>query len=163
MNKINIILVDDHKWVREGFKLALESKKEITIVGEASDGNEAVNLTKKLNPDLILMDINMPNMNGIEAVKEIRKLDKDVKIIILTMLENERFIFEALSEGINGYIYKDSEISELKTAIEQVACGEDYFNKELTQKIINFHMGKSIIKFDDEQEVDTFTYHASKF
>lgn len=150
MNKIKILFADDHKWVREGFKMALELKKEFKIIGEASDGDEAIKLTKELNPNLILMDINMPNLNGIEAVKEIRKFDKDVKIIILTMLENERFIFEALSEGINGYIYKDSDISELKTAIEQVVNGENYFNKDVTRKIINFHMGKSISKFHDK-------------
>ncbi len=150
MSKTKVLLVDDHKWVRQGFKLALESKYDINIVGEASDGNEAIEKTKELIPELILMDINMPNLNGIEAAKQIREFNKDVKIIILTMLDNERFIFEALTAGINGYIYKDSEITELAKAIEQVMEGEDYFNKEVTKKIIDYHTGKNISEFYQE-------------
>ena len=150
MSKTKVLLVDDHKWVRQGFKLALESKYDIDIVGEAGDGNEAVEKTKELMPELILMDINMPNLNGIEAAKQIREFNKDVKIIILTMLDNERFIFEALTAGINGYIYKDSEITELAKAIEQVMEGEDYFNKEVTKKIIDYHTGKNISEFYQE-------------
>ncbi|GBD86186.1 transcriptional regulatory protein DegU [bacterium BMS3Abin03] len=150
MSKTKVLLVDDHKWVRQGFKLALESKYDIDIVGEAGDGNEAVEKTKELMPELILMDINMPNLNGIEAAKQIREFNKDVKIIILTMLDNERFIFEALTAGINGYIYKDSEITELVTAIKQVMEGEDYFNKEVTKKIIDYHTGKNISEFYQE-------------
>lgn len=150
MSKTKVLLVDDHKWVRQGFKLALESKFDINIVGEAGDGNEAIEKTKELIPELILMDINMPNLNGIEAAKQIREFNKDVKIIILTMLDNERFIFEALTAGINGYIYKDSEITELAKAIEQVMGGEDYFNKEVTKKIIDYHTGKNISEFYQE-------------
>ncbi len=150
MSKTKVLLVDDHKWVRQGFKLALESKYNINIVGEAGDGNEAIEKTKELSPELILMDINMPNLNGIEAAKQIREFNKDVKIIILTMLDNERFIFEALTAGINGYIYKDSEITELAKAIEQVMEGEDYFNKEVTKKIIDYHTGKNISEFYQE-------------
>jgi len=150
MSKTKVLLVDDHKWVRQGFKLALESKFDINIVGEAGDGNEAIEKTKELIPELILMDINMPNLNGIEAAKQIREFNKDVKIIILTMLDNERFIFEALTAGINGYIYKDSEITELAKAIEQVMEGEDYFNKEVTKKIIDYHTGKNISEFYQE-------------
>lgn len=150
MKQVKILLVDDHKWVRSGFKLALESTKNLKVIGEAADGIEAVKLSKQLKPDLILMDINMPGMNGIDAAKEIFKQDENARIIILTMLDNERFIFEALSIGINGYIYKDAEIGELKTAIEQVMDGEDYYNKEVTRKILNFHMGKSLSKFYNE-------------
>lgn len=150
MDKIKVLLVDDHKWVRQGFKLALEGKHNINVVGEAGDGFEAIEKTKILMPELILMDINMPNLNGIEASKLIREFDKDVKIIILTMLDNERFIFEALTVGINGYIYKDSEISELVMAITQVMEGEDYFNKEVTKKIIDYHTGKNISEFHQE-------------
>ncbi len=150
MSITKVLLVDDHKWVRQGFKLALESKFNINIIGEAGDGNEAIEKTKELLPELILMDINMPNLNGIEAAKQIREFNKDVKIIILTMLDNERFIFEALTAGINGYIYKDSEITELAKAIEQVMEGEDYFNKEVTKKIIDYHTGKNISEFYQE-------------
>ncbi len=151
MKKIKILLVDDHKMVREGFKLALETKKDLKIIGEAGDGNEAIVRCKELKPDLILMDINMPNLNGIDAAKTIREFNKDVKIIILTMLENEKFIFEALAVGINGYIYKDSDISELISAIHQVVeTGEDYFNKEVTKKIINYHTSKGLSEFYDE-------------
>ena len=150
MKKIKILIADDHKWVREGFKLALESKYGMSIVGEASDGKVAVAKAKELKPDLILMDINMPNLNGIEAVKKLRESESDVKIIILTMLENEKFIFESLAAGINGYIYKDSEIDELAVAINLVMEGENYFNKEVTKKIIDYHSGKKLSEFHQE-------------
>ena len=104
MKIIKILIVDDHKWVRQGFKLIIESWNNMRVIGEACDGHEAIKLSELLKPDVILMDINMPNKNGIEAVKEIRLFNKEIKIIILTMLENERFIIEALSAGINGYI-----------------------------------------------------------
>jgi DNA-binding NarL/FixJ family response regulator len=136
MNKIKILLVDDHTMVREGLKLALNSKENIEIIGEASNGNQAIDMVSEVNPDIILMDINMPEIDGLTTAKEIKKVNKSIKIIILTMLENELYIIDALKNNIEGFLYKDSSINELLNAIEQVYNGNRYFNKEITDKIL---------------------------
>jgi DNA-binding NarL/FixJ family response regulator len=136
MDKIKILLVDDHTMVREGLKLALHSKENIEIIGEASNGNQAIDMVSEVNPDIILMDINMPEIDGLTTAKEIKKVNKSIKIIILTMLENELYIIDALKNNIEGFIYKDSSVNELLNAIEQVYNGNKYFNKEVTDKIL---------------------------
>ena len=135
MNKIKVMLVDDHTMVREGLKLALNSQGNIKIVGEASNGIEAVELVDEVNPDIILMDISLPDLDGLAAAKKIKKISKSVKIIILTMLENELYIIDALKNNIEGFINKDSSINELLKAIEEVYYGKRYFNKEIADKI----------------------------
>lgn len=141
--KINILLADDHKMVREGFKTLLKTYDNIKVVGEASDGEEALKLAKELKPNLILMDINMPHLNGIEASKKIKEFSANIKIIILTMLDNVKFIMDAVQTGIDGYLYKEAEFTELIDAIEEVSSGNEYFNKDVTEKIISFLSGKN--------------------
>lgn len=147
MKKIKILLADDHKMLRDSLEHVLSEIEDFNIVGLASDGIEAIELTEKLNPQVLVMDINMPNMNGIEAADEIRKKGLDVKILILTMLDNVRFIIEGLAAGINGFLYKESDVKELSRAIRQVTTGEDYFNKEITKKIFDYHASKSLNHF----------------
>lgn len=142
MNKIKVLLVDDHAMVREGLKLALNSKRNIEVIGEASNGNDAIKLALKNAPDIILMDINMPDKDGLSTAKEIKKADKSIKIIILTMLENELYIVDALKNNIEGFLYKDASINELLKAIEEVYNGEKYYNKEIADKIFE-HIASS--------------------
>lgn len=144
MNKIKIMLVDDHTMVREGLKHALSSEDNIEIIGEASSGSEAVEQIYEAEPDIILMDISMPDLDGLAAAKKIKKIRKSTKIIILTMLENELYIIDALKNNIEGFINKDSSINELMKAIEEVASGERYFNKEITDKIFE-HIANSTV------------------
>ncbi len=122
----------------QGIKTVLDAQKDLKVVGIANNGLEAVDLAKKINPDVILMDINMPEMNGIEAAAELKKYDVNINIIMLTMLDNQKFIFDALSLGVDGYIYKDADIKELVKAIETVNAGEQYFNADVTSKMLSY-------------------------
>ncbi len=144
MKTIKILLADDHAMVREGIKLALNSQKNIKVIGEATNGKETVELANKLKPDIILMDISMPEMNGIEAAREIKKNGSKIKIIMLTMLDNEKFIVDAMSVGIEGYLFKEAGIKELVIAIQRVFQGEEYLNKEVTDKILSYIRGRRL-------------------
>lgn len=137
MKIVNILIADDHKIVRQGISSLLESMQGFEIVGEASNGEEAVQLTRKLNPDLIIMDINMPLLDGVDASYEIRKFNQKIKILILTMMEDEQYIFDALSAGINGYLFKLSGIDELSTAVRTISEGENYFDFRVTNILLN--------------------------
>lgn len=136
MEKIKILLADDHKIVRQGISSLLESLERYEVIGEASNGLEAVKLTKKLKPDLIIMDINMPSMDGVDASHEIRKFDPDVKILILTMMEDEHYIFDALSADINGYLFKLAGLDDLTTAVETISGGENFFDFRVTNILL---------------------------
>ena len=133
---ISVLLIDDHKIVRQGISAALKRDERIRIIGEGGDGIEAVELTKKLSPDLIIMDINMPGLDGIEAAKEIRKFDKRVKILILTMLEDKQYILDALSAEINGYLFKLAGLDDLIKAIDTISSGENYFDNTITRLLV---------------------------
>lgn len=151
MGKIKIFLVDDHVMVREGIKLALTAEENIKVIGEAGNGEEAIQKIKKDKPDIILMDINMPGKDGITTAKEIKKLDESIKIIILTMFENELYVLDALKNKIEGFIYKDSNIEELLKAIDHVSKGKRYFNEDLTNMIFD-HIAEEEV--EKEQGID---------
>lgn len=138
---MKILLVDDHLIVRDGIKLVLQSDPGLELVGEAGNGQEAVVLCHDLQPDVIIMDIDMPVMNGIDAVKEIRKTNKDVKIIILTMYEKESFLLDGISSGINGYLYKMASMDELLQAVHSVYSGMEIYSPKITQ-ILSAHLNK---------------------
>jgi DNA-binding NarL/FixJ family response regulator len=137
MKSVKILIADDHKIVRQGISSLLESMEGFEIICEASNGLETVKLTKELNPDLIVMDINMPLMDGVDACYEIRKFNKKIKILILTMMEDEQYIFDALSAGINGYLFKLSGIDELSAAVKTISEGENYFDFRVTNILLN--------------------------
>ena len=138
MDVIKLFLVDDHTMVREGLKLALGSHDNLEVIGEASNGIEAIEKILASKPDIVLMDISMPGKDGLSAAKEIKNSEKSIKIIILTMLENELYVLDTLRNNIEGFIYKDSSINELLTAISEVYKGNKYFNKEISDKILDY-------------------------
>ncbi|MBX2975415.1 MAG: response regulator transcription factor [Ignavibacteriaceae bacterium] len=142
MSKTKILLVDDHKLVRDGIASVLNSTNKYQIIGEAANGKEAVEAVFKLNPDLVLMDINMPLLDGVEAAHQIRKKNKSIKIIILTMMEEDRYILDALSADINGYLFKMTGIDDLLFAVESVISGENYFDSRVTKVLVNKHKSK---------------------
>jgi DNA-binding NarL/FixJ family response regulator len=133
---INLLLVDDHPVVREGIKASLKTKKHIRIVGEASDGEEAIMLARKLGPDVILMDISMPRMSGIEAAKRLRKSAPDSKILVLTMHDNKEYVLKMTQLGARGYVFKDASPSELLRAIEAVDADEVVFGPRASRHIL---------------------------
>ncbi len=143
MDKKTLIIADDHIMVREGFKLALAGMENLVIAGEASNGEECVRLAEKLRPDIIVMDIDMPVMNGIEASKKIKQIDENIKILILTMMSDESYVFNALSAGIDGYIYKMSPLTIFKEAVRLISEGEPYFSREVTNIIVKKKFGET--------------------
>ena len=136
VKKIRILLVDDHPIVREGIKSALSKKKNISIVGEAATGEEAMVKARKLSPDVILMDINMPGMSGLETTRRLRKSVPDSKILAVTMHENREYVLEMTQLGARGYVFKDSSPSELLRAIEAVHSGELFFSPRASQQLL---------------------------
>lgn len=156
MPKTKILLVDDHVMITEGLKLALNSQKDFKVIGTAHNGLEAIEKVKKLSPDVVLMDINMPQMNGIEAAGIIKIEYPSTKVIMLTMMDNQKFIIDAMSCGIDGYIYKDADIKELVKAIYTVVEGKEYLNQEVTEKILSYFSGKKR-NFGKTKEIQRIT------
>lgn len=136
MEKIKIILVDDHQMFRDGVKAVLSDEEDIDIVGEVGNGKDLYKLLESITPDLIITDISMPDISGIEVAKYLSDNYTDIKILILSMHSNEEFITKALNVGANGYLPKDTAMSELLEAIHTIYKGENYFNKEISDTIL---------------------------
>ena len=134
---ISVVLADDHVLMRNGLKKILEMETDIKIIGEASNGQEAIAVAKKKRPRVILMDINMPRMNGIEATKVLKKEMPDIKIVILTIYDDREYLLELIKLGINGYVLKDIEPRGLVEAVRAASRGESYIQPSLTQALIS--------------------------
>jgi DNA-binding NarL/FixJ family response regulator len=140
MKKISVLLVDDHTILRDGIRALLENESDMEIIGEAEDGHQAVKLANQLKPDVVLMDIAMPRLNGLEATSQIKKLNPDAKILILTMHDNEEYIRKALAAGAMGYILKDAAARELLGAIRAVHHGEAVLSPAVTRLVIEDYL-----------------------
>ena len=136
MSKIRIMIVDDHRVIREGLGAILQTKEDIDVVGEAINGFEAIELAKKLHPDVILMDMSMPKMNGIEATREIKEMLPEIGIVALTMHDDDPTIFDLVRAGVDGYLLKDTESTEISNAIRAVQRGESIINPSIAKKIL---------------------------
>lgn len=128
---VNILLADDHRMVREGLKQLLETDSEINVVAEAGDGYECLNLTNKTKPDIVLLDINMPNMDGIQVLNIMKQQKMLCKVIVLTIYNEIEYLVKALEIGCDGFILKDSDFDTLKKAIFSVYSGETYIEPSL--------------------------------
>lgn len=151
MEKIRILIADDHAILRDGLKMALKTDPAMEVIGEAENGEIAVKLEQELRPDIIVMDVDMPKMNGIEAVREIKKNNPDAKVLMLTMHDKESYIVDSISAGAAGYIYKMADMDEFITAVKTVACGKEYFNEKVSQSIMSNYI-KSVQKKDEDGE-----------
>jgi DNA-binding NarL/FixJ family response regulator len=138
--KYRLMIAEDHTIVREGLQALLLSSGDFEIVGQAENGRDAISRTSELMPDLVLMDISMPGMNGIEAIGEIRRRCPRVKILVLTVHTNEEYIHACIRSGANGYIVKDASRAEFMTAIKSVVEGRTHFCSEATEKIIALYL-----------------------
>ncbi|SYZ72831.1 TRAP-type C4-dicarboxylate transporter, periplasmic solute-binding protein [Candidatus Zixiibacteriota bacterium] len=136
MEKIKILVVDDHKIVRSGLIELLNKRENHQVVGEAENGREALEKIKKCRPDIVFLDISMPEMNGIEAIDQIRKSVPSCRIVILTMYDNNKYVAYALSHGISGYLLKDINAEELFIAIDRVMAGDVYLCEKINRKVI---------------------------
>ena len=156
--KVRVLLVDDHQMFREGIKSVINSREDLMVIGEASNGVEAIDKTLDLKPQVVVMDINMPVMNGIKASKKIKELNKEVKILMLTLIDSEKFIIDALSNGADSYLSKDVDISELLKVIRKLADGEEYINKEISKKIFNYISWKKLVLPSNIQSITASTH-----
>jgi DNA-binding NarL/FixJ family response regulator len=133
----NIVLAEDHTILREGLKALLSSQPDLTIVGEAGDGLEAIRCVRDHSPDMILLDLSMPRMTGLDAIKEIKRVSSDTKIIVLTVHSTEEYILATLQAGADGYVLKDAHSTELMTAIRHVLDGRRYLSPSISGTIID--------------------------
>lgn len=145
MDPYRIIIADDHIILRQGIKKIIEASKDIVVVGEASDGFELLNLMKEVTPDMVIMDISMPNLRGLEATSELKAIYPEVKILILTMHKKKEYLYHAFSAGADGYLLKEDTDTELFSAIETVRRGEPYvspvLSKEMTGDLVGIYRG----------------------
>jgi len=148
--KPDIFIVDDHLIFRQGLKALLTRQNIANVIGEASNGLEYLELLTHLRPDLVLMDIDMPQMNGMEAIKKSQVEFPDLKIIAFTMFGEEDYYYKMIDLGVKGFILKSSGISDLKMAISEVMLGESYFSNELLRKIITNFGHKSALKINED-------------
>ena len=134
---IKVLLVDDHQIIREGLRVMLEKEHDITIVGEAEDGRMAEQLARELVPDVIIMDVAMPDLNGIEATRQITAKLSGVKIIALSMHNDRRFVLNMLEAGAAGYILKDDAFQSLSKAIRTVMINKSYLSNQISDRLDN--------------------------
>lgn len=145
-DKIKIMIADDHNLLREGLKQLLEFDGSMEIIAEASDGIECLEILNNVNPDILLLDINMPLKNGIEVLEELKVSKPDLKILILTVHGEVEYLIKAIDIGADGYIMKDSESSELKRAINEILSGEKYIQPSLIPMLNNKLANRDIDK-----------------
>lgn len=135
--RIKVFIADDHTLFRQGVRRLLEDSEVAQVVGEAADGAEAVDKIKQLSPDVVLMDISMPNLNGIEATRQLLKDDPERRVLILTMHDNEKYIGQILRAGAAGYLLKDTPSSDFLSAIQAVHRGDSYLSPSVSRKILD--------------------------
>jgi len=137
MAPYTIVLADDHVLVRQGLRRILAERADLEVVGESSDGLELLNLLNHVIPDMVILDIFMPNLRGIEAIHEIKKIHPDVKVLILTMHRDKEYLYLALSAGAKGYLLKEDADKELFSAIEKVRQGKTYISPFFSEEVVD--------------------------
>jgi len=141
MKRITVLLAEDHQIVREGFRSLLEHDRDIEVVGEAETGRQAVQLTRKLRPSLVVMDIAMPLLNGLEATRQIRKELPDTKVLILSAHSDDAYVEQAAAVGAAGFLLKQSSSNELATAIRKVHEGKTFFSAAISKRVQDRNRG----------------------
>lgn len=141
---INVLLADDHAIVRDGLRALLEANPEIRVIGNAANGRQVVNQLKTLRPDVVIMDISMPELNGIDATREILDISSEARVIILSMLGTPEHVFRALQAGVRGYLLKESAGREVMEAVLAVYAGEFYFSKPITQTLVTGYLHQRV-------------------
>ena len=137
MAEIKIVIVDDHEMVRNGLSVMLEREEDFTVIGEANNGKEAVELVGKLQPDVVLMDLRMPEMDGVEAMRQIRAKDDSVEFLVLTTFDSDEYIFDAIEAGAKGYLLKDTSREELFKAVRTVNRGESMIEPAVVSRVLD--------------------------
>ncbi len=154
--KQHILIAEDYTILREGLRALISADPDFEVIGEAEDGHEAIRLAEKLKPNLILMDLSMPRMNGMDAIREIRKRIPDTKIVVLTIHRTEEYILATFKAGANGYVLKDATHEELMLAVRNVLSGKRYISPGISEKVIEGYLdGRKTIKSQTSWETLT--------
>lgn len=157
MNKIQVLLADDHDIIRDGIKLLLEKEGNIDVIGEVADGTEVLATINHLNPDVVIMDISMPNMNGLDTTKTLVEQNPDTKVLILSMYDNEDYIMKAIEYGARGFILKGASREDFVKAIQTVNDGQKYFAPDVSSVIVDYYLHQKLAENSSE-----YTNGASK-
>ena len=151
---IRLLLADDHAVVRSGLRLLLEAQPDLVIVGEAENGEEAIRRTAELQPDVVLMDIEMPGMNGIEAARRIKAQSPGASVLALTMYEDDQYFFEMLRAGASGYVPKRAAPDELASAIRAVSRGEVFIHPSLAGRLVQDYLQRRDVEVQEQAAGD---------
>jgi len=156
MKKKRLVIAEDQKILREGLRSLLASKPEFQVIGEAEDGLEAIRLVRDTAPDLVLLDLSMPRLDGLSAMRDIKRICPETKILALTVHTDEEYVLEAFREGADGYCLKDAGRAELKMAIESVLSGKPYFSPGISEKVLEGYLeGRKTLKTTSSWETVT--------
>jgi DNA-binding NarL/FixJ family response regulator len=150
-----VLLVDDHAILRDGLKMVLDAQPGITVVGEAENGREALDLVEELHPDVVVMDIAMPQMNGAEATRQIKRRFPQTRVVILTMHENQQYLMQIVNAGATGAVLKRSAGSELVTAVKAASRGESFFSPSMASMLLEDYRVR--LQEDEPDDADMFT------
>ncbi|MDD5338682.1 MAG: response regulator transcription factor [Dehalococcoidales bacterium] len=152
MNKIRIVIADDHAVVREGTRVLLDREEDMQVIGEASEGEEAVRIIEQLKPDVVILDISMPKLSGIEVTKKVKKTQPSLSVLILTAYDNDEYIFALLEAGAAGYLLKDMLAGEIVDAVRLVFSGESVLHPAVARKVIQRAVFSSAV--DDKEDIE---------
>lgn len=150
MKKIRVLIADDHTIVREGIRMILTAQPDIEVVGEAANGQEAIDLTRKLRPDVVVMDISMPGVSGINATKAIKAEMPEVNVLALTMHEDETYVFQLLKAGASGYVLKRGAASDLVNAVRAASKGEAFLYPSVAKAVVQDYLQR--VEAGEERE-----------
>ncbi len=158
MKKIKLLIVDDHKVVRAGIRLLFQTDNEVNVVGETEDGEKAIELVKKLHPDVVITDVSMPNMSGIQLTKKLKEEHPNVKVLIISMHNDDDYIIDALEAGAMGYITKDSNDDEIINAVHSISNDKMYYGSSISdvfaKKILKQNKSANEIEKLTERELE---------
>ena len=140
-NKLRILIVEDHTLFRAGLRMLLTQDADIEVVGESDNGRDAIRAVGELKPHVVMMDLSMPGMNGIEAIADIKRRYPDTRVLVVTLHKTEEFIFASLRAGADGYILKDATHEELRLAVRSVSIGKTYLSRDVSVKVANADLG----------------------
>lgn len=143
MSEIRVLIAEDHETVRQGLKLIVDAQEDMQVCGEAGNGRDAIRLAQELKPDVLLMDISMPELNGLTAAAKLKRVAPEIKILTLTRHTDDAYLQELLQAGVSGYVLKQSSSSELVRALRAVAGGGNYLDPAMTGKVFGNYVGKS--------------------
>jgi DNA-binding NarL/FixJ family response regulator len=155
MGTTTILLVDDHHVVREGLRVLLEAEPDLSVVGEAADGLEVAKLVERLQPNVMVVDLMMPGLNGLEVTRHVRQHFTETRVVILSMYANEAYVLQALRNGADGYVLKDATATELVRAVREAAAGRRYLSPPLSERAIEAYVHKAQTATPDVYETLT--------